>query len=223
MTRETATVETAVPRATTSGRGSRRVNIGDFVFKHLTMFFALGVLSLVFVMGYEMYVGAEPSILKFGWRFLVTSAWDPVQDEYGALPLIFGTVASSVLALVIAVPLSLGVAIFLSELAPRWLERPLSFLIELLAAIPSIIYGLWGVFVLVPWLRNSIQPWLSRNLGLVPLFKGPAYGFGMLAAGVILSVMILPIIASISRDVLRSIPDLQREAALGLGDRKSVV
>jgi phosphate transport system permease protein len=196
---------------------SRRWNVGDLVFKHLTMLFAVGVLSLVFLMGYEMYAGSALTLEKFGWKFLVTSTWDPVQDEYGALPLIFGTIVSSMLALTIALPLSLGVAIFLSELAPRWLERPLSFLVELLAAIPSIVYGLWGIFVLVPWLRQSLQPWLGSHAGFLPLFRGPAYGFGMLAAGLILAVMVLPIIASISRDVMRSIPNLQREAALALG------
>jgi phosphate transport system permease protein len=181
------------------------------------MLFAVGVLSLVFLMGYEMYKGSSLSIAQFGWRFLATSVWDPVRDEYGALPLIFGTVLSSLLALVIALPLGLGVAVFLSELAPRWLERPLSFLVELLAAIPSIVYGLWGIFVLVPWLRLHAEPWLGSHLGFLPFFKGAPYGFGMLAAGLILSVMVLPIIASISRDVMRSIPDLLREAALGLG------
>lgn len=195
----------------------RQWNVGDFVFKHLTMLFAVGVLSLVFLMGYEMYKGSSLSIAQFGWRFLATSVWDPVRDEYGALPLIFGTVISSLLALVIALPLGLGVAVFLSELAPRWLERPLSFLVELLAAIPSIVYGLWGIFVLVPWLRLHAEPWLGSHLGFLPFFKGAPYGFGMLAAGLILSVMVLPIIASISRDVMRSIPDLLREAALGLG------
>jgi phosphate transport system permease protein len=210
----------SIPPAAASSvrRASKsRWNVGDFVFKHLTMLFAFGVLSLVFLMGYEMYRGSELTITKFGWNFLVTSLWDPVQDEYGALPLIFGTLLSSFLALLIALPLGLGVAIFLSELAPRWLERPFSFLVELLAAIPSIVYGLWGIFVLVPWLRVSVQPWLSSNFGSLPFFKGPAYGFGMLAAGLILAVMVLPIIASISRDVLQAIPSLQREAALGLG------
>ena len=181
------------------------------------MLFAFGVLSLVFLMGYEMYDGSALTIAKFGWNFLGTSTWDPVQENYGAFPLIFGTLLSSFLALLIALPLGIGVAIFLSELAPRWLERPLSFLVELLAAIPSIVYGLWGLFVLVPWLRLIVEPWLGSNLGALPFFKGPAYGFGMLAASVILSVMVLPIIASISRDVLQAIPGLQREAALGLG------
>lgn len=195
----------------------RRWNVGDFVFKHLTMLFAFGVLALVFLMGYEMYAGSRPTIAKFGWEFLVTSTWDPVQEIYGAFPLIYGTLLSSMLALLLALPLGLGTAIFLSELAPRWLERPLSFLVELLAAIPSIVYGLWGLFVLVPWLRTSLEPWLARQFGYLPFFKGPAYGFGMLAAGLILAVMVLPIIASISRDVLQAIPGLQREAALGLG------
>jgi phosphate transport system permease protein len=194
-----------------------RWNVGDFVFKHLTMLFAAVVLSLVFLMGWEMYTGSALSISKFGWRFLVTSVWDPVQEEYGALPLVYGTLLSSLLALLVALPLSLGVAVFLSELAPRWLERPLSFLVELLAAIPSIVYGLWGLFVLVPWLRITLEPWLAKHFGYLPFFKGPAYGFGMLAAGLILAVMVLPIIASISRDVLQAVPRLQREAALGLG------
>ncbi len=207
-----------VPPASSSvPRSTKRLNIGDFVFKHITLLFAALVLSLVFLMAYEMYLGSKPALGKFGWRFLVQTVWDPVQDEYGALPFIFGTVTSSLLALLIALPLSLGVAIFLAELAPGWIERPLSFLVELLAAIPSIVYGLWGIFVLAPWLRAHAQPFLQEELGFLPLFKGPNYGFGMLAAGLILAIMILPIITSISRDVLKSIPNIYREAALGLG------
>jgi phosphate transport system permease protein len=196
---------------------AKRRNVGDFVFKNLTLLFAVFVLSLVFLMAYEMYLGSRPSIEKFGWSFLSRTIWDPVAEEYGALPFVFGTVVSSLIGLVIALPLSLGIAIFLSELAPRWLERPLSFLIELLAAIPSIVYGLWGIFVMVPWLRTTVEPFLGRTLGFLPLFKGPTYGFGMLAAGLILAIMVLPIITSISRDVLKSIPDIYREAALGIG------
>jgi phosphate transport system permease protein len=223
LTRETGQIATSggtpPPAAAPVVRASakRRWNVGDFVFKHLTLLFALGVLSLVFLMGWEMYQGSIQSITKFGWDFLFTSTWDAVRSEFGALPFIYGTVVSSGLALLIALPLSLGVAIFLSELSPSWLERPLSFLVELLAAIPSIVYGLWGIFVLVPWLRNDIQPWLGSHFGYLPLFKGAPYGFGMLAAGIILSVMILPIIASISRDVMHAIPNAQREAAFGLG------
>ncbi len=199
-------------------RARRRVhNFGDFVFKNLTLIFAILVFSLVFLMALEMYRGSRLAIEKFGWSFLTTSTWDPVQEIFGALPFIFGTVASSLVALVIAFPLSLGIAVFLSELCPRWLEQPLSFLVELLAAIPSIVYGLWGIFVMVPWLRTNVEPYLARHFGVFPLFQGPPYGFGMLAAGIILAVMVLPIITSISRDVLKAIPGLQREAALALG------
>ncbi len=192
-------------------------NLGDLIFDNLTFLFAAIVFSLVFLMAYEMYAGSKLSIAKFGLKFLIGTSWDPVQEQFGALPFIYGTIISSLVALVIALPLSLGVAGFLSELAPRWLERPLSFLIELLAAIPSIVYGLWGIFVLIPWLRTSIEPNLGKVLGFLPLFKGAPYGFGMLAAGIILAIMILPIITSISRDVLKAIPDAHREAALALG------
>jgi phosphate transport system permease protein len=195
----------------------RIANSGDFVFRNLTLLFAFLVFSLVFVMALEMYQGARPSIERFGMSFIWTTTWDPVREIYGSLPYIFGTVFSSVLALAIALPLGLGVAVFLSELSPRWLEQPLSFLVELLAAIPSIVYGLWGVFVLVPWLRTDVEPLLRKTLGFLPFFKGAPYGFGMLAAGIILAIMILPIITSISRDVLKAIPNLQREAAIALG------
>jgi len=197
-----------------------RRNLGDFVFKYLTMLFAIVVFSIVFLMAFEMYKGSQPSIGEFGWKFLTNTTWDPVQDSYGALPYIYGTVVSSLLALIIAVPLGLGVAVLLSELTPGWIETPMSFLVELLAGIPSIVYGLWGIFVLVPWLRASVEPFLAKSLGYLPFFKGAAYGFGMLAAGVILAIMILPIIVSISRDVLKSIPNSQREAALALGATK---
>ena len=197
-------------------RKRRWLNIGDFVFRNVTLIFALVVFSLVFLMGYEMYLGSRETIHEFGWSFIFNQTWDPVADEYGALPFIFGTLVSSLLALMLALPLSIGVAIFLSELAPRWIERPVSFLVELLAAIPSIVYGLWGIFVLVPFIRVHVEPALS-TLDFLPFFRGAPYGFGMLSAGIILTVMILPIITSISRDVLKAIPDLQREAALALG------
>ncbi len=198
----------------------KKLNIGDLVFKNLTMFFALLVFLLVFFMGLEMYRQSGPAIAKFGWGFLTNTAWDPVQEEFGALPFIFGTLFSSLLALMIALPLGLGVAIFLAEIAPKWLEQPVSFVVELLAAIPSIVYGLWGIFVLVPFLRLSVEPFLKKALGYLPFFKGAPYGFGMLAAVLILTVMILPIITSISRDVLRAIPNAQREAAYALGATK---
>jgi phosphate transport system permease protein len=195
-------------------------NLGDFIFERLTLFFTVLVFLLVILMGYEMYQGSRLSIEKFGWNFLVDSIWDPVQETYGALPIIYGTIVSAILALLISFPLSIGVAIFLAELAPSWLEKPLSFLVELLAGIPSVIYGLWGIFVLVPWIRDEVEPFLSDRLGFLPFFQGAPYGFGMLAAVLILSIMVLPIISSISRDVLRSVPQSQREAAIALGATK---
>lgn len=192
-------------------------NWGDLIFERLTQFFALLVFLLVILIGYEMYSGSRLSIQKFGWQFLVTSTWDPVKEIFGALPAIYGTLVSSFLALMISLPLGLGVAIFLSELSPGWLEKPLSFLTELLAGIPSVVYGLWGIFVLVPWLRISVEPFLNKHFGYLPFFRGAPYGFGMLAAALILAIMILPIISSISRDILRSVPDSQREAAFALG------
>jgi phosphate transport system permease protein len=195
-------------------------NLGDSIFKNLTLLFAVSVFILVVLMAYEMYQSSLLSIDKFGWKFLITSTWDPVQEIYGALPMIYGTLVSSLIALLITLPLSIGVAIFLSELAPSWLEKPLSFLVELLAGIPSIVYGLWGIFVLVPFIREVVEPFLSENFGFLPIFEGAPYGFGMLAAILILSIMVLPIISSISRDILKSVPQSQREAALALGATK---
>jgi phosphate transport system permease protein len=195
-------------------------NTGDTLFRSVTLLFAVLVFSMAFLMAYEMYKGSSLTIEKFGLSFVTGTTWDPVNEEFGALPFIFGTVLSSMLALVIALPISLGVAVFLTEMAPRWLERPVSFLVELLAGIPSIVYGLWGIFVLVPWLRTDVEPYLGRTLGFLPFFRGAPYGFGMLAAGLILVIMILPIITSISRDVLKSIPRSYREAAFALGATK---
>ncbi len=192
-------------------------NAGDFIFQNITRFFAFILLSLVVVMVYEMVRQSIPSIEKFGWGFITSQSWDPVQDEYGALPFIFGTLYSSLLALIIALPLSVGIAIFLSEFAPKWLEQPMSLLVELLAAIPSIVYGLFGIFVMTPWLRQTVEPFLGDHLGFIFLFQGPPYGLGMLAAALILTIMILPIITSISRDIMKAIPDTQREAAFALG------
>ncbi len=212
--------DAAVTVRSASGTNPPGSNPADLVFKYITALFAAGVLILVILMGYEMYVGAELSIKEFGWGFFTGSNWDPVLDEYGALPFVYGTLVSSLVALVISLPLSIGIAVFLSEIAPAWLERPLSFLVELLAGIPSIIYGLWGIFVLVPWIRTTVQPFLSGQLDFIPLFRGAPYGFGMLAAGIILSIMVLPIITSISRDVLKAVPRSQREAALAIGATK---
>lgn len=164
--------------------------------------------------------GAWMSIKQFGFSFLYTSTWDPVKGEFGALPFIWGTIASSVLALIIAVPLSIAVAIFLVEQAPKKLAKPLGFLVELLAAIPSVVYGLWAIFVLAPILRVYVQPLLQSVLGWLPFFKGTPTGIGMLTGGVILAIMITPIITAVTRDILEAVPVTQREAALALGATK---
>ncbi len=195
-------------------------NLGDFIFERLTLLFAMLVFLLVLFMAWEMYSHSILSIKKFGFHFLVTSVWDPFNEVFGALPIIYGTIVSSLLGLLIAVPLGIAVAVFLSEIAPGWLEKPLSFLTELLAGVPSVIYGLWGIFVLVPWLRDNVEPLLQNTFPNSPLFQGAPYGFGMLAAAVILSIMVLPIISSISRDILKSVPNTQREAAYALGATK---
>jgi phosphate transport system permease protein len=160
------------------------------------------------------------SLHKFGLRFFTTSIWNPVTGEFGAAPFIFGTVLSSILALILAVPLSMGTALLLTELCPPFLRRILGTAIELLAAIPSVIYGLWGIFVLAPLLRLHVEPWLAQHFGWTGLFEGPSYGIGMLAAGIILAIMILPIIASVTREVIMAVPRQQREGVLALGATK---
>ncbi len=195
-------------------------NPGDIIFERLTLFFAVLVFILVLFMGWEMYSHSVLAIRKFGWGYLTSTTWNPYSEVFGALPMIFGTLASSFIGLLISIPLGISVAVFLAELAPGWLEKPLSFLTELLAGIPSVIYGLWGIFVLVPWLRNVVEPFLQNEFPNSPFFQGAPYGFGMLAAGIILSIMVLPIISSISRDVLKSVPNTQREAAYALGATK---
>lgn len=178
---------------------------------------ALAIFVLIALIGYELAVGARPALHQFGWHFLVSSDWDPVNDVYGALPFIFGTLVSSLIALVIAVPISVATAVYLTELAPLWLRQPLVMFIELLAAIPSVILGFWGLFIMVPWLHKHLFPALRDTLGFLPLFRGADYGPCILAAGIILAIMIVPILTSVSREILRSVPGLQREAAYALG------
>lgn len=190
---------------------------GDLVFRGAVTLGALAVPVLMGFLVYELWVGARLAVERFGVGFLVTSVWDPVAGQFGAFPLIFGTLLSSLLALLIAVPLSLGVAIFLTEFAPERIRGPIAFVIELLAAIPSVVYGLWGVFVLIPVLKSSIFPFLRDTLGFLPLFKGPIYGPSMLSAAIILAIMVMPYIMSVSREVLLAVPPSQREAALALG------
>jgi phosphate transport system permease protein len=205
------------PRVVESAQLAPPSRIGDVVFKWVTLLMAASVAALIVVVGWQMWKGSQLAIQKFGFGFLTSSTWDPVREEFGALPFIFGTLVSSLIALVIAVPLSVATAVFLTELAPPRLRQPIVSIVEMLAAVPSVIFGLWGIFVMIPWLREHVFPWLQKFLGFLPLFRGPVYGVSMLAAGIIIAIMILPIITSVSREILRSVPDLQREAAYGLG------
>lgn len=192
---------------------------GDRAYRGVITFFALCVPLLLVLLAWEIAIAAWPAFKTFGFSFLFSSEWDVPNARFGALPAIYGTVVSSLLALLIATPLALGVAVFLAEFAPPWVRQPVAFLVDLLAAIPSVVYGLWAIFVLLPILRKHVMPFLSETLGLggTPLFSGPAYGPSMLAAGLILAIMILPYISSVAREVLLAVPRSQREAALALG------
>ena len=193
---------------------------GDLIFRSVVFLAALLLLVLVGAMIIEMALNARLSLAQFGWKFLTTRTWDPIKGEFGALPFIYGTVVSSVIALLLAVPLSLGVAVFLTEQASVRVARPIGFLVEMLAAIPSVVYGLWGIFVLAPFMRQYVAPVLAKLFGWTPLFTGPITGLGLLTAGVILALMITPIITAVVRDVLTAVPVAQREAALALGATK---
>jgi phosphate transport system permease protein len=190
---------------------------GDRIFKFAMLVCGLSVLGMLFLIVYELMVHSGPSWHAFGFKFFAGQDWDPVNEQFGALPFVYGTLVSSFLALLIAVPLSIGVAVFTTEMCPVALRGPLSFFVELLAAIPSVVYGLWAIFVLIPLLTKYAGPFLGRTLGWTGLFSGPFYGVSMLAAGVILAIMIVPIISSIAREVLMVVPQHQREAALALG------
>jgi phosphate transport system permease protein len=167
-----------------------------------------------------LWIHSAETRAQFGWKFLVTSTWDPINGVFGAWPYIYGTLVTTAVALVIAVPLGLGAAIFLSELAPPKVSSSLSFVIDLLAAVPSVIYGVLAIFLLEPLMRSTIQPFLKHTLGFLPIFTGPAYGFGFLTAGIVLAIMVVPFIISVSREVLLAVPQDQREASLGLGATK---
>jgi phosphate transport system permease protein len=212
------TLSSAPPRVE---RRSYRVDkFLDTSFRNLLMLCSASVMAIMLLFFYELTVQSNLSIKEFGFQFFVGQTWDPVFGDFGALPFIYGTLLSSLLALLLAVPTAVGVAVFVTELCPRFLAGPIAFLVELLAAIPSVIYGLWGIFVLAPILRLHVQPLLAEYLGWTGLFSGPPFGVGMLAAGVILAIMIVPIISSITREVLRAVPQNQREAALALGATK---
>ena len=192
-------------------------NVGDRVMRGLLRAAAASLVLLVVAIVVEMAHRAQPAVRTFGLSFLLRSIWDPVAEQFGAVPFIYGTLLSSLLALIVAVPLGIGAAIYLAEIAPAWVRAPIAFLVELVAAVPSVVYGLWGVFVLAPLLRAWVQPVLGTTLGFLPLFHGPPYGVGMLAAGIILAIMVVPFITAVSREVLLAVPRTQREAALALG------
>ena len=189
----------------------------DQIFKWMTLAGALSLVAVVALICFELVYHSRLAIAKFGFGFFSGSNWDPVGGEFGAFPFIYGTLVSSLVALIIAVPLGIGVAIFINEMCPRPLRGPLSFTVELLAAIPSVIYGLWAIFVLVPFLRLHIDPFLKARFGWTGLFTGPIYGIGMLAAGVVLAIMVVPFVSSITREVMLTVPQNQREGVLALG------
>ena len=200
-----------------SRRFSRHSGYSDKIFSNVTIVFALVIVAILIGLVIVLATDAMPAITRFGFSFFTSSTWDPVKEVFGALPAIYGTLLSSLIGLLIAVPISLGAAIFLVELSPKWLQGPASLIIEMLAAIPSVIIGLWGLFVLVPVVRNPIENWLGGHLGMLPLFQGPPFGVGFLAAGIILAIMIIPIITAVSRDAIKAVPFEQREAMFALG------
>jgi phosphate transport system permease protein len=214
------TMEEAVPPQAGPRSFTRRLRDGDEIAHILTLVFAAGILLITSLLVFELWLNSHLSRAKFGWGFFWTRVWDPVFGNFGAAPFIYGTLVTAIVSLAIAVPLGLAAAIFLAELAPRRLSDGIAFLIDLLAAVPSVIYGLLGIFVVVPLMRSTIGPILKSTLGFLPIFKGPNYGVGFLTAGIVLAIMVVPFIISVSREVLLTVPREQREAALGLGSTR---
>lgn len=213
---EGGTGEGSSPAPEMRQAGSSQAALGDRIFRGMTAFFAGLVLVLAFLVAWELYLSARPAMAKFGWGFLTSSAWDPVKEVFGSVPFVYGTLASSLLALLIATPLGLGIALFLTELAPKRLREPVAFVVEILAAIPSVVYGLWGMFMLAPLMRMYVDPFLMKWIG-PPFFAPPSTGLSLLTAGLILAIMILPTITAISREVFETVPNVYRESALALG------
>jgi len=218
-----ATSTTTVPDAGPS-TGSRsflaRLKSGDEIARIITFIFAATVVLITVLLVLQLWHDSSLPRHKFGLNFFATRVWDPIAEEFGALPFIYGTLVTAAVSLLIAVPLGLGAAIFLAELAPQKISDTLQFFIDLLAAVPSVIYGLLGVFIVIPLMREYLQPFLKRTLGFLPLFQGPAYGVGFFTAGIVLAIMVIPYIISVSREVLLSVPRDQREAALALGSTR---
>ncbi|MDD2539801.1 MAG: phosphate ABC transporter permease subunit PstC [Desulfuromonadaceae bacterium] len=190
---------------------------GDRIFKMITLGFAFSIILILLLITVGMAVESIPTLKLFGWKFITGSDWDAVQGQFGALPYIWGSIVSSLLAILIATPLSVGTALFITEIAPGKLGGAIASLVELLAAIPSVIYGLWGILVMAPWLQHTVEPFLSDHFGFLPFFRGAPYGVGMLAAVFIIMIMIIPIITSITKEVLLAVPRSQKEAAVALG------
>jgi phosphate transport system permease protein len=207
--------------AVTRAKVLDRLRLGDAAFRNVTRAAAIGVLVLLSGVIISLIDGSIPAIRTFGFDFLVSQRWNPVTDNFGALPAIYGTIVTSFIAMLIAVPVGLMIAFFLTELCPKWLRRPIGIAIELLAGIPSIIYGIWGLFMFAPFLQQTLQPFLINTLGnvpgIAPLFSGPPYGIGMLTSGLILAIMVLPFVTAITRDVFEAVPGVLKEAAYGLG------
>jgi phosphate transport system permease protein len=197
------------------GLGNRR--LGDTIFRGITLLLVLFVVVLIGAVTWVLISNSMPTIQHFGWSFLSNQAFDPVHNVFGVAPAIFGTLVTSAFALIFAIPIGVGTAIFLVDFCPRAIQRPLAFIVELLAAVPSVIYGLFGFLVLAPWLQTTGQPWLQKYLGFLPFFQGQFHGLGLLAAGMILVIMVLPLITSVSREVILTTPTAQREALLALG------
>lgn len=199
----------------------KRQQLLDIVFRNTTMLFAFLVLAVLVGIILSLFVGSLPAIKTFGFKFFISDEWNPVTEQFGALVPIVGTLVTSFIALLIGIPVSFGIALFLTELSPRWMKRPLGIAVELLAGIPSIIYGMWGLFVFAPVFAEKVEPWLTEHLGdmalIGPLFQGPPMGIGMLTAGLILAIMVIPFIASVMRDVFEVVPPVLKESAYGLG------
>lgn len=218
MNESVNSVETiAITPANPVRKARRDVHRGDRIFHSGLKLLGVCLILVLAAIGFQLFRLSMPAIRQFGLGFLFSRDWDPVTEKFGAAAFIYGTVISSLIALAISIPVSVGVALFLNEMAPRRLASVAGFLVEMLAAIPSVVYGLWGILVLAPWLRSTIEPVLAWAFGFLPVFQGPAYGVGMLAAGVVLSIMITPTISAICREVFHAIPNSQREAALALG------
>ncbi len=207
-------------RAVSTDNNRLYESMGDKTLRYVTLLMAILVVILMVWIGWQMFSSSQESIQHFGWAFITSRVWDPVHHVFGALPFIYGTIVTSVVALIIAAPIGISVAIFLNEMAPSTIRKVVAFLVELLAAIPSVVYGLWGIFVLAPVLRQSVEPWLTKWFGFIPWFKGAPVGFDMFGGGIILAIMILPTITSISREVMAAVPIAHREAALALGATK---